>query len=185
MTPAPSPRAWEPDFIRLWQAGASQAEVFLGRILAVPNHSQPSSTDRRSAPLRGESPPWSGRRGGGRAGDGPHLGGTRSRIARSQAPGAPGHPAGHGHAGGRGGGPPTAVCRAGNRAAHAYAGRHGGSPLRPGAGCGGAVDQTASVRQGRDGVLGVAEALRRGEARCPWAGGARWRFDLRPLAQAP
>jgi hypothetical protein len=25
--PTPSPRPWEPDFMRLWQAGASQAAI--------------------------------------------------------------------------------------------------------------------------------------------------------------
>jgi hypothetical protein len=34
MTPAPSPRSWEPEFIRLWQAGASH--VAIAEALGIP-----------------------------------------------------------------------------------------------------------------------------------------------------
>jgi hypothetical protein len=40
MTPAPSPRPWEPEFIRLWQAGATQAQIAqaLGIPIGTPRH---------------------------------------------------------------------------------------------------------------------------------------------------
>jgi hypothetical protein len=42
--PAPSPRAWEPDFIRLWESGATQAQI--AAALATPQGTVKSRAHR-------------------------------------------------------------------------------------------------------------------------------------------
>ena len=42
--PAPSPRPWEPEFIRLWEAGATQAQI--AEALGIPQGTVTSRSTR-------------------------------------------------------------------------------------------------------------------------------------------